>query len=398
MQLMALGLLVSTPAQADNWTRFRGNDGTGIARGTGYPVDWSADKNIAWKTKLPGKGVSSPVVWDDRVFVSACSGFREDRLHVLCLNFKTGEKLWERTLNATGSTVCHPDTDMAAPTPTVDAEGVYALFATGDLVSFDHQGNLRWYRALSQDYPNITNQVGAASSPLLWQNRLMIPMDNSGDSFIAGLDTDTGENVWKVTRPKDVNWVTPLLREDGEQAQLLYQHDGALVAYNPQDGMRLWDVALEGVGSIPSAVLGNDRIYVVAEGIVALESSERGTEPKTAWRAGRLRPGMASPLAYQDAIYVVNRSGVLTAADADSGKQLWSERTPGSVEASPVAADGKIYVFTKSGKTAVFKAGSEPDLLAINSLVEEVEISATPAFVDGKILLRTDDYLYCIGK
>jgi len=215
-------MLFAALSNAADWTQFRGVRGSGVSNDSGLPVKWSKTENLKWKSELPGKGLSCPVVADGRVFVTACDGPEQTRLLVLCFDAANGKKLWQRSIWATGNTLCHPKTNMAAPTPATDGKAVYALFATADLVAYDRDGNLLWYRSLVGDYPTITNQVGMASSPVLAGETLVVPMDNSGESFVAGIDRKTGKNKWKIDRPRDINWVTPAVRHDGKQTEIIF--------------------------------------------------------------------------------------------------------------------------------------------------------------------------------
>ena len=219
---LTVGLLAAVmTAGAAEWTGFRGTAGSAVSEEKGLPVKWSKTEGLRWKIDLPGRGLSNPVIAGGRIFLTACSGYRERRLHVLCFDEASGKKLWERQFTATGSTNCHPTTSMAAPTPATDGKAVYALFATGDLAALDRDGTLLWYRSLVGDYPRLTNQVGMAVSPVLAGNVLLLAMDNAGDSFAAGIDTKNGKNIWKVDRPREINWVTPLLfNSAGRQAAL----------------------------------------------------------------------------------------------------------------------------------------------------------------------------------
>src|SRR5262249_49980898 len=158
----------------------------------------------------------------------------------------TGKVLWQRQFTATGSTACHPKSSMAAPTPCADADGVFFLFATADLAAFDLDGNLRWYRSLVGDYPDISNQVGMAASPVLWKNFLIVRMDWGGDSFLAAVDTKYGKNVWKPERPKDINWVTQTLRTVGERAEVIFPAPAETRAYDVANGKKTWSVAAPG--------------------------------------------------------------------------------------------------------------------------------------------------------
>lgn len=393
-QLILAAALAAGPAES-SWPRFRGPNGTGVAEGT-YPTEWSATKNLAWKADLPGKGVGGPAVAGGVVYVTAVTGYRQDRLHTLAFDLKTGKELWRRTMRATGSTACHPDTDMAAPTPAASPAGVFALFATGDLAHYDRRGNLRWYRALAQDY-DVSNQVGLAASPVLHEGKLIAPMDNAGDSFLAAFDVNTGRTLWKVPRPRETNWVTPVVGRVGDAAgdRVIYQTREAVVAYDPATGTRSWEKALEGLSSIPSTVAAGGQVFVTANGVTKLKPGEG--QPEAAWKERRLSAGYGSPLVYEGKVFAVSRSAVLACADAGSGKILWRERLAGGrVSASPLAAGGKVYVFAEDGTCSVIEPGGDAaNVTATNKLGTRVR--ATPAMAGGRVLIRTDRTLYCVG-
>ncbi|HEV7384526.1 MAG TPA: PQQ-binding-like beta-propeller repeat protein, partial [Phenylobacterium sp.] len=246
-KLIAIALAASLTGTlaAGDWNQFRGPGGSGVSDETGLPVKWSVGKdkqeNVRWVADLPGRGVSGAVVGGGRVFVTACDWPQQKHLWVLCFDEATGKKLWQRTVLSTGGTQCHPKTCMAAPTPVTDGKNVYALFATADLVAYDADGNLLWYRSLVGDYPKITNQVGMAASPILARDMLVVPMDNPGDAFLAGIDLKTGQNRWKAERPRDINWVTPILRPRGAAGEeVIFQGTDELVAYELSSGKRAW--------------------------------------------------------------------------------------------------------------------------------------------------------------
>jgi outer membrane protein assembly factor BamB len=379
---------------AAEWPQFRGPAGTGVSAETGLPTRWGPAENVRWKAELPGRGVSSPVVAGGRVYVTACSGYQQRRLHVLCFDAATGAKQWERQFQATGDTFCHPKTSMAAPTPVTDDERVYALFATGDLACFDRQGDLLWYRSLMGDYRNITNQVGMAASPVLWQDTLVLPMENVGESFAAGLDKLTGKNRWKVERPRDINWPTPLLLEGNGRTEVLFQSPEELAAYDPATGRKLWAYTGEGMSSVPSLVAAEG--LIVLSGGVALRRTEQAA-PQVVWSSPKIRPAYASPLYYQGRLYAINSSGILlNCADLHTGKVLWQERVKGPFSASPVAADGKLYLVNEDGLTTVVRPGDPPQILSTNALGEPM--LATPAIADGALYLRSDQHLYCVAE
>jgi outer membrane protein assembly factor BamB len=342
--------------------------------------------------------VSSPVVVGGKVYVTACSGPRQERLHVLCFAADTGKKEWERQLWATGNTLCHPKTCMAAPTPVADGERVYALFATGDLACFDAAGDLVWYRALVRDYPTVTNQVGMAASPVLYRDLLIVPLENLGDSCVLGLDKMTGRNVWKEARARDINWVTPLLVQAGGRDELLVQSAKELTAYDPETGSRLWEYRPQALATIPSPVAGVGAVFLSGPQFLCLRLPTEGGRPEVAWKSARFKSGYVTPLYHRGRLYTVNPVSMLVCGDAATGKVLWQERLPleGEMSASPVAAGDKVYVTDEKGATAVVRVGDRPEVLGPSELDEPV--LATPALADGAIFLRSDSHLYCISR
>ena len=204
--LLSLLLLTSTALAAD-WPQFRGPDATGVI--DDQPP--GPDLKIAWQTELPGRGLSSPIIVGDRVFLTCSSGLNQRILHVICLDRQDGHRLWERTVLATGRTMSHKKTCVAAPTPCSDGRRVYALFSSNDLVAFDLDGNLQWLRGLTLDYPNASNSLGMASSPVVIADTLVVQSENDSESLALGLDAATGANRWKMSRPKAANWTSPVV-------------------------------------------------------------------------------------------------------------------------------------------------------------------------------------------
>jgi outer membrane protein assembly factor BamB len=391
------GLLVATPGLAGDWPQFRGPGGTAVSKERGLPTQWGPGKNLRWKAALPGQGFSSPVVARGQVYVTACTGVLQERLHVLCFDAATGERLWERQLHATGNTLCHPKSNMAAPTPATDGERVYALFGTGDLACFSADGDLLWYRALARDYPRLSNQVGMAASPVLWKGLLLVPLETPDASLALGLDKLTGRNRWKAERPREPNWVTPLLITNGDREEVLFQSSREVTAYDPATGRKHWTYPGEGVfpvPSVPSPASGDGLVFLA--GGVALRPGAEQAPPQVVWKSRKFRPAYASPLYYRGRVYAVNNTAIVfTCFDGKSGQVAWQERVEGSFSASPVAADGKVYLVNEAGVTTVFRAGDRPEILSRNELGEGV--LATPALAERAIFLRSERHLYCIA-
>ena len=393
-----VGLSVSLVGlRAGDWPQFRGPEGNGVVADP-YPTRWSGTENLAWKTPLAGRGLSGPVVAAGRVFTTSCAGRKDDRLIIECHEAATGKPLWLRQIWATGSTACHPSSSMAAPTPAADAERVYALFATGDLACFSHAGALLWYRAFCQDFPSITNQVGMASSPILAGNVLIVPMENVGaDSFVAGLDVATGQTLWRVDRPRDENWTTPLVvrRSDGYDVLLLSGSN--LTAVDAASGKERWRHAAAGLSTIPSPASGVDGIVVpggMSGEMVFIRPGTTGA-PEVLWKQ-RMRTRYASPLLLEGKVYVIAAADVLHCVDVKTGKLDWQLRLKnGPFAASPLAAGGLIYCLSEKGLCSVVKPGPQGEVVAANQ-IDDVFMS-TPALSGGRIFLRAERHLYCIS-
>lgn len=396
-KILLLAALLLAPAilRGEDWPQFRGPGGKAVSSETDLPVKWSKTEGLRWKAELPGRGLSNPVIAKGRVYLTCSSGYREGRLHVLCFEEATGKKLWERQFASTGNTACHPKTNMAAPTPVTDGDNVYALWATGDLAALDRDGNLLWYRSLVGDYPKITNQVGMASSPVLVGTTLLLPLENAGDSFAAGIDVKTGKNKWKVARSREINWVTPVVVESGNRTAAVFHTPGEATGYDPETGKVMWTHKGDtGLSSILSSVVGEGVIYVPGGNLAALEPQPEGKAPKVLWQTSHLKSAYSSPLYYKGRLYNITGVGV-TCVNTKDGELAWTQRLTGPFSASPVVADGKLYAVNEKGQTAVVKLGEKPEVLARNDL-DDV-ILATPAIANGAIYLRSDKYLYCIG-
>jgi len=387
-------LMIAPIAIAADWPQFRGPNGASVSSETGLPSGFTKEGGLRWKAPLPGRGLSSPVIVGGRAYITCSSGPKDDRLHVLSFDAGTGTQLWHRQLAATGLTFAHPKTCMAAPTPVADATGVYALFATGDLACYDLDGTLRWYRSLVGDYPTVSNQVGMASSLILHKDKLIVPMDNAGESFVAAIDTKTGKNVWKVDRPRDVNWVSPILKTSGESAEVLFPTSSDLVAYDVATGKKNWSAKVPS-GGIPSPTLGDDGFLLVGNrGVTAYTLKDN--KPTQAWTSPKMPTGFSSALVYEGLVYAANPAGIVLCADAKTGKILWEERVNGPFSGSPVAADGKLFVINEAGVLTTLRLGDKAEKLAESKTGEEG--LATPAISGGAIFLRGDKSLFCIGS
>ena len=402
-----VALAVATFASAtvaDDWLQFRGRGSRGSASGAEdrdgvLPVEWDETHNIAWNVALPGRGLSSPIVVGDQVVVTANSGPDRHRLHVLCFAVATGNLEWERQFFATGRTRCHPATSMAAPTPVSDGEAIYVLFATNDLFCFDLEGNLRWLRALNQDYPAASQSVGMASSPVIGDGVLVLQLENDSDSIALGIDTETGANVWKIPRPKGVSWSSPCVMESvgGEPATVVLQSGSGFHVYKLRDGLEL-STGAQNCDRIVSPTTADGVVYVPSEGIRAVRPVHGGT-PEIVWYNERLRASTPSPVVYRDHIYTY-AAPALRCAKLSDGKVAWQLRVDGKFSSTPVAAGGHLYFFDETGTCHVVKipeTGDETaEIRCANKLGEK--IFCTPAVAGGALYVRSDQTLWKIAK
>lgn len=383
----------------DQWPQFRGPLATGVATGQNEPPhEWQEGQNIAWKINLPGRGPSSPIVIGNKVFVTCSSGRKQDRLMVLAIDVETGTEVWRRTFWATGRTNSHPASANAAPTPASDGQRIYALYSSNDLVCLDLNGNLLWYRALTLDYPKAGNDVGMSSSPAVVGNTVIVQIENQGNSFAAGIDAHNGQNRWRVHRPTEANWCSPVVISAGQDELILVLQSGeGLTAHNPVTGQEIWNfpVRCELISS-PSPSAG--RLFFSANGLSALDLPGQNEEPKLAWDANRLAMGASSPVVQGDHVYTVNRTGVLNCANTKNGELLWKLRLEiKQMWATPVIAGKLMYCVDNSGQVAVIQLGKgKAEIVGRNELDEQIQ--ASPAVSNGAIYFRSDAHLWKIAS
>ena len=385
---------LAVSADAD-WRQFRGNDVTGVAEKPSSPKSMS---DIAWKAELPGRGVSGPIVVGDRVIVTSSSGVDQNRLHVQCFQASTGKQEWHRQFWATGRTMCHDKMSVATPTPASDGKRIFAFYSSNDVICLDLEGNLLWYRGLGYDYPNASNSLGMASSPVVVGDTLVVQVESDAEAFAVGLDTENGLERWKIDRPQRANWTSPVViqGEADEPPAVLLQSSKGVQAVDPKTGKPLWNYT-EGASTIPSSVVAGNLVFVPSHGITALRPNPESESPEIVWRAGNLAPGTSSPFAYAGKVYTVNRSGALTCANAEDGKRLWQLRLKGSFTGSPVGAGGRIFLFSEDGTGQVVEPGEKRGEIVDQHAFNETFL-CTPAVSDGAIYVRSDQHLYRIGK
>lgn len=390
--LLACSLSLLATAQAD-WPQFRGPNSNGVANGPTPPGDLKAD-NILWKAELPGRGLSSPIVIGDNIFLTASSGPKQERLHVFCFAAKDGAKLWQRQFEATGRTMSHEKTCVAAPTPCSDGQRLFVTYSTNDVVALDLQGNVLWLRGLTADYPNASNSLGMASSLVVVGETVVAMVENDSDSFTVGLDVKTGKNVWKLPRKKIANWTSPVTFTMGGKTNVALLSQDGVAAVDPATGSQLWK--LPGGTTTPSCAASGSVLYVPVNGTTAYDLSKPGSEPEELWQSTQLSNATASPVVAGEFIYTLNGAGVLAKATASDGKSLWKLRLNGKFSGSPVVSGQFLYVVSEEGLLKVVDTKAEEGAI-VSELQLGGQLLCTPAISDGKIYVRSDSTLWQIG-
>ncbi|HEX5273293.1 MAG TPA: PQQ-binding-like beta-propeller repeat protein [Gemmataceae bacterium] len=396
MRYRLVVLLLLPLALGADWRQFRGTDSTGHADG-GAPSELGADKNVAWKAALPGRGLSSPIVVGGRVFLTASGGPKQDRLQVLALDAKSGKQLWQRTFWATGPTDSHPKTSMAAPTPVSDGKRVVALFATGDIAALNPDGDVLWLRNLYEENPGATDGRGLASSPLLVAGTVVVHVETQNTSFAAGIDPETGRNRWRVERPREPNWTSPIAvpGADGKPLVLL-QGASRLSALDPATGKEVWSLSRPS-DPIASSVLSGKVLYVPGEkGLAALEL-QGNAAPKLLWEQPKLSPATASPVVLSGRVYSLRQGGILVAGDLKTGEVVGQLRLKGPFSASLVTAGGLLYCVNESGQAQVVRPDDKDGQVVARGDLGET-VLGTPAIADGALYLRGEKHLWKIAR
>lgn len=382
------------PSAATDWPEFRGADGSGVAVGETIRTRWSRDEGVAWRSDLPGRGLSSPIVVGDSVFVTASDGARQDRLHMLAFDRGQGTLLWRRSFWAAGRTFCHSTSAVAAGTPASDGRRIVALFSSCDLLAVDLEGRLLWQRNLAVEHPRAGNDIGMGTSPRIIDGVVVVQIDCQGDAFATGIDAATGEDRWSVPRRNIASWSTPLaFAPAGDGKCVVLQSPDGIEVRRAKDGSLVWNWDGK-CDAIAMVAAGADRLFVPGDGMSALRPLEAGHAP--AWRSPKLSCGIASPLVWGDSIASINRAGVLTVASAGDGAIRGQVRLAGSFWASPILAGDTIVAVNKEGTTFLVSAAGEPTIIAKNELPGT--FTATPAVADGSLYLRSETALWKIAR
>ncbi len=378
-----------------NFPAFRGSGGLGISYQKSIPVSWDgrSGKNILWKTGIPLQGYNSPIIWEGRIYLSGAS---ETKREVYCIDAESGKMIWKTPIEKFPGTPSqapkvNKETGQSAPTLTTDGRRIYAIFANGDLVALDPEGKMVWGKNIGMP----VNHYGHSSSLIMFRDLLIVQYDQRGAASVMAFIGRTGESAWKTQRNVQVSWASPILAFTGKRTELILAAEPAVVSYNPSTGTELWrmDCISGEVG--PSPAYADGIVFSVNE-YSKLAAVQVGETPKLLWEDSEYMSDVPSPVAMKDYLFLATSYGTVVCYDAKTGTKHWVKEFGNTVYSSPMLAEGKIYLLDKTGTMHIFRADK------VFSSVAEPQLGegsfCTPAFADGRIFIRGDRNLYCIGK
>lgn len=399
-----LMLVMPFAAHAENWPQWRGAKGDGVSTEKNPPIKWSGTENIAWKANVKGKGSSTPVIFEDRIFLT--SQTEDEQEWMICLDRKDGKLLWEK-LAGKGMMKTRAGANMASATAATDGERTIFSFGTGELICLDNDGNELWKKQLQDEFAKFTIWWGYSNSPIIYNDMVLITLINEGPSFIAALDKKTGALKWKTDRKTEAasepcdSYATPIIYEANGRTEVFIT--GALwaTAYSPENGAELWKANIGGDRTILSPTYFDGMVYVTAGKrgpLFAIQPGGSGDVTKThiKWNQDRTTPDCPSPVGWGDYVYFVNDTGVAMCMEKKRGTIQWVQRVGGDHRSSPIAVDGKIYFTNLAGETTVIEAGAAYKPLSVNQLGENAAMGSL-AISQGQLFQRSETALYCIG-
>ena len=429
--------LSATTINAQNWPSFRGPNASGVAEGTNPPISWDLEKsqNVLWKTDIPGLSHSSPIVWGNNIFViTAISSdakpifkakdrgiglANDDVSHtwmIYALDRRNGRVIWsEKAYEGVPRAKRHVKATQANSTPVTDGRYVVALFGSEGLACYDTKGKLLWRRDLGVLNPGLWDDKesswGHASSPIIYRDLVIVQADGHKQSFIAAFNVKDGKQVWRVERNEITSWTTPAIYQGKDRVELIANGGRYIRGYDPLTGKELWRFADSNTEvKMQAPLIAHDLIYVTggyppgramyafrpgAVGDISLKSGE-DKNPFLAWTTSKGSPYTPTPIIYGDILYVLADNGVLSAYDAKTGENIYQQRLPTSFSASPVAANGKLYLASEDGDVFVVKTGRQYELLSRNVMGQP--LMATPALAEGMLILRGANAIYALGS
>jgi outer membrane protein assembly factor BamB len=416
--IMAVAVLAFGAAgRAENWPGFRGPTGQGVSSEKGLPVEWGRDSNVAWKADLPGEGWSSPIVWEKHVFLTSA---RDDgaSCHVTAFDRDTGKVLWDVEVFKQNTPRKQERNSLSTPTPVTDGQRIYAFFGGGGAAAVDFGGKVAWRNTDNHFY----SQHGLGASPILYKDLLLMPWDHSiregpdlkigwqtawDKSYVWALDKNTGRERYKAMRGKSrIGHMTPRIVEVDGKPQLVSAGGDVFGGFDPDTGERIWWVRSGGEGVTPSPIFGDGIAYTssgfpTGEPYAAIRAFRLGgkgevTKQNLLWEQKKGVPMIPSLLLADGLLYSVKENGILQCMEPSTGEIIYTQRLEGTYSASPVYADGRIYLLNDQGNTTVVRPGRGYKEMAHNELGEPSQASL--AVSDGRLFIRTKTHLYCIGR
>lgn len=406
-----LAMATQVVCLGQNWPQWRGPSMNGVAPGAPVPVTWSPTENVTWKLPLPDFSGSTPIVWNDRIFLNVADG---TELYLVCVDRNRGTQMWKAHLGTGNAKVRKQN--MSSPSPATDGTHVWVMTGTGVLKAFDLAGKPIWARDIQKDYGPFGLNWGYASSPLLYKDHLYVQvlhgMKTDDPSYVLAIEKLTGQTRWRVERPTDAvaespdAYTTPaLLRVEGRE-EIVVSGGDYVTGHDLATGTEVWRAGGLNPGKdrsyrvVASPIVVDALVYVPSRvrPLIVFRAGGRGniTTSHTVWSTEQ-GPDVPTPAVDGRYIYILNDRGIVWCRDAKTGAEVWGNQRvrPGTYSASPVVAGGKVYVTSEDGVTTVFEAGPQFKVVAENDLADYT--LSSPAVSDGQLFLRTAKYLYCIG-
>lgn len=393
---------IITETQAQNWPCWRGPNGDGTSTETNLPVEWDSNNNVVWKSKVPGVGYSSPIVWEDKLFTLTALKETQEKV-LLCYNAKTGELLWQKTVVKSPFEAKHNDNSFASGTPATDGKLVYVSLLDGEEVvvaAYNFSGEKIW----EQRPGTFSSPHGYSCSPVLYDDKVYINGNSQGDSFVAAMSQKNGQVIWKIPHPNAAHsFSTPIFREMDGKKQMIFCGNKQILSYNPENGSGYWFIngPSEDFCSSPVYNEKNDLLLISSawpqRHLLAIKPDGQGdvTESKVVWQTTKGAYYVPSPVCTDDYLFSTMTNGQVHCIEIVTGNTLWTENL-GKQYSSPVLANGLVYMPNDEGVITVIKPGPKFEMVAQNSIGERM--NASPAISNGKIYLRGEQHIYCIGS
>jgi outer membrane protein assembly factor BamB len=433
MKWLTLLAAITSAFAAESWPQFRGANASGVSQSPSAPLRWNGEKgeNILWKTPIPGLGLSSPIIHGDRIYVTSAissdssakvkhglygstephADTSKHQWKLFAIDRKTGKIVWEQTAaEGAPKTKRHPKATQANCTPATDGNYIVAYFGSEGLYTYTAAGKLAWKKDLGvvnagwffePDY-----EWGAASSPIIYKDSVIVQVDRHKDSFIAAYRLSDGTELWRTPRPEIPTWGTPTIVESKSGVELVTNGTKAIRGYDPKTGKELWSVGPNSEITVTTPIFANDLIFVSnsyppIQKTYAIKPGSAGDLSKETAAIAWTKPRgvyMPTPLAYQNQLYIIQNNGILNTYVATNGDTVYQQRVGqgGAYSASPIAAAGRVYLTTEDGEVHVVKAGATFEILATNPMGEV--LMATPAITDGVLYIRGMQHLFAVGE